>query len=71
MVKIQFLTILLTVTCFLGGVVSVADKEYEVCNVHNKKQLFRSVQAINQNSLNPASRLFLLPNIVPCCCRLC
>ena len=29
-VKIQFLTILLVVTCFLGGVVSVTDKEFEV-----------------------------------------
>ena len=28
--KMQFLTILLTVTCFLGGVVSVTDKEFEV-----------------------------------------
>ena len=30
MVKIQLLTILLTVTCFLGGVVSITDKELEV-----------------------------------------
>ena len=30
MAKIQLLTILLTVTCFLGGVVSVTDKEIEV-----------------------------------------
>ena len=34
MAKIQFLTILLTVTCFLGGVVSVTDKEFEVCTGH-------------------------------------
>ena len=34
MAKIQFLTILLVVTCFLGDVVSVTDKEIEVCNVH-------------------------------------
>ena len=33
MAKIQFLTILLVVTCFLGGVLSVTDKEFEVCNV--------------------------------------
>ena len=33
MAKIEFLTILLTVTCFLGGVVSVTDKELEVCGV--------------------------------------
>ena len=31
MAKTYFLTILLTVTCFLGGVVSVTDKEFEVC----------------------------------------
>ena len=30
MAKILLLTILLTVTCFLGGVVSVTDKEFEV-----------------------------------------
>ena len=30
MAKIQFLTILLVATCFLGGVVSVTDKEFEV-----------------------------------------
>ena len=41
MAKIQFLTILLTVTCFLGGVVSVTDKELEVRDVFypNKKQI--------------------------------
>ena len=31
MAETNFLTILLTVTCFLGGVVSVTDKEFEVC----------------------------------------
>ena len=31
MAKIQFLTILLVVTCFLGGVISITDKEFEVC----------------------------------------
>ena len=31
MFEIDFLTILLVVTCFLGGVVSVTDKEFEVC----------------------------------------
>ena len=35
MAKIQFLTILLAVTCFLGGVVSLTDKELEVCDVFN------------------------------------
>ena len=30
MAKMQFLTILLTVTFFLGGVLSVTDKEFEV-----------------------------------------
>ena len=30
MANIQFLTILLVVTCFLVGVVSVTDKEFEV-----------------------------------------
>ena len=35
MAKIQFLTILLVVTCFLGGVVSVTDREFEVRTVHN------------------------------------
>ena len=30
MAKIQFLTKLFIVTCFLGGVVSVTDKEFEV-----------------------------------------
>ena len=34
MEKIQFLTILLTVTCFLGCVVSVTDKEFQVSVVH-------------------------------------
>ena len=34
MAKIQFLTILLGVTCFLGSVVSATDKEIEVCSVH-------------------------------------
>ena len=33
MAKIQFLTILLAVTCFLGGVVSVTDKEFDVSDV--------------------------------------
>ena len=33
MAKLQFLTILLTVTCFLGGVVSITDKEFEVSTV--------------------------------------
>ena len=32
MAKIHFLTILLVVTCFVGGVVSVTDKEFEVSN---------------------------------------
>ena len=32
-VKKQILTILLVVTCFLGGVVSVTDKEFEVRTV--------------------------------------
>ena len=35
MAKIQFLTILMVVTCFLGGVVSVTDKEFEVSNVQS------------------------------------
>ena len=35
MAKIQFLTILLVVTCFLDGVVSVTGKKCEVCNVFN------------------------------------
>ena len=35
MAKIQFLTILLTVTCFLGSVVSVTDKEFDVSTVRN------------------------------------
>ena len=34
MAKIQFLTILLTVSCFLGGVVSVTDKDFKVCSEH-------------------------------------
>ena len=33
MTKIEFLTILLVVTCLLGGVVSVTDKEFEVGTV--------------------------------------
>ena len=33
MAKIEFLTILLTATCFLGCVVSVTDKEFEVSDV--------------------------------------
>ena len=33
MAKPQFLTILLAVTCFLGDVVSVSDREIEVCTV--------------------------------------
>ena len=36
MAKIQFLTILLAATCFLGGVISVTDKEFEVCNVQTQ-----------------------------------
>ena len=36
MVKIQFLTILLVVTRFLGGVVSVTDNEFEVRHVQNR-----------------------------------
>ena len=40
MVKIQFLTILLVVTCFLGDVVSVTDKELEVSTVHCSKVMF-------------------------------
>ena len=35
MVRLQFLTILLTVTCFLGVVVSITDKEFQVSNVHD------------------------------------
>ena len=34
MAKIQFLTILLAVNCFLGGVVSVTDNDLEVCTAH-------------------------------------
>ena len=34
MAKMQFLTILLFVTSFLGGVVSVTDKDLEVCTAH-------------------------------------
>ena len=40
MAKVKFLTILLTVTCFLGGLVSVTDNEFEVRSVfypNNKK----------------------------------
>ena len=33
MAMIQFLTIMLVVTCFLGGVISVTDKEFEVHTV--------------------------------------
>ena len=40
MAKIQFLTILLTVTCFLGGVVSVTDKEFEVCTECDSTVMF-------------------------------
>ena len=36
MVKIQFLTILLVVTSFLGGVVSITDKEFQVSDVFMK-----------------------------------
>ena len=39
MAKIQFLTILLTVTCFLGGVVSVTNKEFDVCDVFFSKSV--------------------------------
>ena len=42
MAKIQFLTILLVVTCFLGGVVSVTDKEFEVRTVHYVSLKFQS-----------------------------
>ena len=31
MAKMQFLTILLTVACFLSGVVAVTDNEFKVC----------------------------------------
>ena len=33
MAKIQFLTILLTVTCFLGSVICVTDKKFDICDV--------------------------------------
>ena len=33
MVKIQFLTILLTITCFLDDVVSVSNKDFELLTV--------------------------------------
>ena len=33
MAKMQFLIILLAVACFLGGVISVTDKEFEVRTV--------------------------------------
>ena len=36
MTKIEFLTILLTVNCFLDGIVSVTDKEFEVCDACNR-----------------------------------
>ena len=36
MAKIQFLTILLLVTCFLGDVLSVTDSEFKVSNVFMK-----------------------------------
>ena len=35
MAKIELLTILLVVTCFLDGVVSVTDKGFEVCDAQN------------------------------------
>ena len=41
MAKIQFLTILLTVTCSLGSVVSVTDKEFEVNNEHYITFMFK------------------------------
>ena len=46
MAKIQFLTILLTVTCFLGSVVSVTHKEFEVCSEH--VQVVTLKMSINQ-----------------------
>ena len=41
MATIQFLTILLTVTCFLDCVVSVTDKELEVRTVFYSKHLLK------------------------------
>ena len=41
MAKIQFLTISLTVTCFLGDVISVTDKEFEVCTEHYRIIMFK------------------------------
>ena len=48
MEKIQFLTILLGVTCFLGGVVSVTDKEFEVCTECDLTVMFE-ISAIKIN----------------------
>ena len=42
MAKIQFLTILLTITCFPGGVVSVTDMEFEVCTEQNWIIMYKS-----------------------------
>ena len=39
MAKIQFLTILLVVTCFLGGVVSVTDQQFEVGGAYKQTAL--------------------------------
>ena len=43
MEEIQSLTILLVVTCFLGGVVSVTDKEFKVNNERNLTVMYRSI----------------------------
>ena len=42
MAKIQFLTILVVVTCFLGGVVSATDKKFEVRTEHYLTLKFQS-----------------------------
>ena len=59
MAKIQFLTILLVVTCFLGGVVSVTDKEFKVSDVFMKILLREFIKCTSKISfVNLISRLY-------------
>ena len=46
MVKIQFITILLVVTYFLGGVVSVTDKQFEVSDVYFSIQVLKLIHIL-------------------------
>ena len=61
MAKIQFLTILLAVTCFLGGVVSVTDKEIKVCNAFYTGSVLYPINVHRNIQHKTASILLVCP----------